>query len=177
MYYCHIHTQRNKSNHGGSDGEVEVDGTHHLRVLRLWTRQLSNRCRCIWKRSDAWSDVLDPNPPPCGDIRSRVIVRLCAHYGHVCQEGDTGLSPILQGHAMQHAGTEELRAQARSRMRKASCPGPCHRVPILYISIGSVHDRHVIGNAAAVLELHASDEDRGSTRHLPHKSHRCARPG
>jgi hypothetical protein len=27
MYYCHIHTQRNKSNHGGSDGEVEVDGT------------------------------------------------------------------------------------------------------------------------------------------------------
>ena len=39
MYYCHIHTQRNKSNHGGSDGEVEVDGTAPPEAMDQATEQ------------------------------------------------------------------------------------------------------------------------------------------
>ena len=73
-------------------------------------------------------------------------------------------------HAVQHAGIGHSRAACASKvMSKVSWPGPCYRVPILYISIGSMHDRHVIGNGAAVLELRGSDKDRGSTRHLRHK--------
>lgn len=147
---------------------------HHLRprtqrtMTRPWTRQLSNLYRCIWKRSDAWSGVLDPNPPPCDDIGSGVVVHLCALYGHVCPESDTGLSLLFYGTCGATCGHSRA-ACASKVMSKVSWPGPCYRVPILYISIGSMHDRHVIGNGAAVLELRGSDKDRGSTRHLRHK--------
>ena len=77
---------------------------------------------------------------------------------------------FYMAHAVQHVGIAELRPACASKvMRKVSWPGPCYRVPILHISIGSMHDRHVIGNGAAVLELRGSDKDRGSKRHLRHK--------